>query len=132
MSARRSWSFFIVPRTHSAIVGQVPGTEYFRNVKRHQVETVPGVLSIRIYESLYIANARYLEDLLTDQVAANPGLSDVVLMCSAVNAINMSALESLEAIENRLNDPSVRLQRPGHGQAEGHRVSRQSVRARLY
>lgn len=94
---------------HAAIVGQVPGTEHYRNVKRHKVETVPGVLSIRIDESLYFANARYLEDFVTNQVAANPGLTDVVLMCSAVNAIDMSALESLEAIEHRLKDLGVRL-----------------------
>lgn len=94
---------------HAAIVGQVPGTEHFRNVKRHKVETVPGVLSIRVDESLYFANARYLEDLVTNQVAASPGVTDVVLMCSAVNAIDMSALESLEAIELRLADLGARL-----------------------
>ena len=96
-------------RPHAAIVGQVPGTEHFRNIKRHKVETVPGVLSIRIDESLYFANARYLEDLVTDQVTRNPGLTDVVLMCSAVNAIDMSALESLEAIRHHLDDMGVRL-----------------------
>jgi SulP family sulfate permease len=94
---------------HAAIVGQVPGTEHYRNVNRHKVDTVPGVLSIRIDESLYFANARYLEDLVTNQAAANPGLTDVVLMCSAVNAIDMSALESLEAIHQRLADLGVRL-----------------------
>ncbi|KFL31203.1 sulfate:proton symporter [Devosia riboflavina] len=94
---------------HAAIVGQVPGTEHYRNVKRHKVETVPGMLSIRIDESLYFANARYLEDLVFEQVAANAGITDVVLMCSAVNAIDMSALESLEAIEHRLKDAGVRL-----------------------
>jgi SulP family sulfate permease len=96
-------------RPHAAIVGQVPGTEHFRNIKRHKVDTVPGLLSIRIDESLYFANARYLEDLLIDQVAQNPGLTDVVLMCSAVNAVDMSALESLEAIEHRLRDNGIRL-----------------------
>jgi len=96
-------------RPHAAIVGQVPGTEHYRNVKRHRVATMPGVLSIRIDESLYFANARYLEDLVIGQVAATPGLSDVVLMCSAVNAIDMSALESLEAIAHRLADLGVRL-----------------------
>lgn len=94
---------------HAAVVGLVPGTEHYRNIKRHKVDTVPGVLSIRIDESLYFANARYLEDLLINQVAANPGLTDVVLMCSAVNAIDMSALESLEAIEARLADLGIRL-----------------------
>lgn len=96
-------------KPHAAIVGQVPGTEHYRNVKRHKVETVPGMLSIRIDESLYFANARYLEELVLEQVAANPGISDVVLMCSAVNSIDMSALESLEAIEHRLSNAGVRL-----------------------
>ena len=96
-------------RPHAAIVGQVPGTEHFRNIKRHKVDTVPGLLSIRIDESLYFANARYLEDLVIDQMAQNPGLTDVVLMCSAVNAVDMSALESLEAIEHRLRDNGIRL-----------------------
>ena len=94
---------------HAAIVGQVPGTEHYRNIKRHQVNTVPGVLSIRVDESLYFANTRYLEDLVINQATANPGLTDVVLMCSAVNTIDMSALESLEAIEHRLADLGVRL-----------------------
>ncbi len=94
---------------HAAIVGQVPGTEHYRNVKRHKVETVPGVISIRVDESLYFANARYLEDLVLEQVADNPGTTDVVLMCSAVNAIDMSALESLEAIQQRLGDAGICL-----------------------
>ncbi|MDP3316808.1 MAG: STAS domain-containing protein, partial [Devosia sp.] len=96
-------------RPHAAIVGQVPGTEHYRNVKRHKVETLPGVLSIRIDESLYFANARYLEDYVAAQAAQVPGLTDVVLMCSAVNVIDMSALESLEAIQHRLSDMGVRL-----------------------
>jgi SulP family sulfate permease len=36
-------------------------------------------------------------------VAARPQLKHVVLMCPAVNEIDMSALESLEAINERLN-----------------------------
>ena len=96
-------------RPHAAIVGQVPGTEHYRNVLRHKVDTVPGLLSIRIDESLYFANARYLEDLIYNRVAADPAVKDVVLMCSAVNAIDMSALESLEAIQHQLADMGVRL-----------------------
>ncbi|MGV3650517.1 MAG: SulP family inorganic anion transporter [Devosia sp.] len=96
-------------RPHAAVVGLVPGTEHYRNVKRHRVVTDPAILSIRVDESLYFANARFLEDLVINQVAANPGLSDVVLLCSAVNAIDLSALESLEAIAQRLDDLGVRL-----------------------
>lgn len=96
-------------RPHAAVVGQVPGTEHYRNVLRHKVDTVPGLLSIRVDESLYFANARYLEDLIYNRVAADPAVKDVVLMCSAVNAIDMSALESLEAILHQLGDLGVRL-----------------------
>jgi len=94
-------------RPHMAVVGRVPGTEHFRNVKRHKVEIDDTVLTLRVDESLYFANARYLEDSLYDMVAARPKLKHVVLMCPAVNEIDMSALESLEAINERLKAMGV-------------------------
>ena len=94
-------------RPHMAIVGQVPGTEHFRNINRHEVITDPTLLSIRVDESLYFANARALEDAIYDRVAAQPTLKNVVLMCPAVNAIDASALESLEAIAHRLDSAGV-------------------------
>ena len=94
-------------RPHIAIVGQVPGTEHFRNVERHDVLTDPTVLTIRVDESLYFANARFLEDKIYDYVASRPELKHVILMCPAVNMIDASALESLEAIAHRLNAAGV-------------------------
>jgi SulP family sulfate permease len=96
-------------RPHMAVVGQVAGTEHFRNIKRHSVITNPHVLNLRVDESLYFANARYLEEQVYDMVAANPRLRHVVLMCSAVNAIDASALESLEAINLQLREAGVTL-----------------------
>lgn len=96
-------------RPHMAVVGRVPGTEHFRNVLRHQVETQPHVLSLRVDESLYFPNARYLEDQLAAYAADKPNLTDVVLMFSAVNEVDLSALDSLEAINARLHDAGIRL-----------------------
>ncbi len=96
-------------KPHAAIVGRVAGTEHYRNVKRHKVETTPGILSIRVDESLYFANARYLEDLVFAHAAESPDLKHVILMCSAVNDLDLSALESLEAINLRLKDQGVAL-----------------------
>jgi SulP family sulfate permease len=96
-------------RPHVAVVGQVPGTEHFRNVKRHQVLTDERLLNLRIDESLTFMNARYLEDTVYEAVADNPKLKHVVLMCSAINHIDASALESLEAINHRLRDAGVTL-----------------------
>ncbi|KAA0013544.1 sulfate permease [Billgrantia pellis] len=96
-------------RPHSALVGRIPGTEHFRNVERHDTETASHLALLRIDESLYFANARYLEDTVYDLVATRPELEHVVLICSAVNLIDASALESLDAINARLKDSLVTL-----------------------
>ncbi|WP_122073747.1 SulP family inorganic anion transporter [Pseudophaeobacter sp. EL27] len=97
-------------RPHVAEVGQVPGSQHFRNIDRHQVHTDPSLVTLRIDESLYFANARRMEDLILDRVHRGSGqLRHVVLMCSAVNEIDLSALESLEAINHQLSDLGVNL-----------------------
>ncbi len=96
-------------RPHAAIVGRVPETEHFRNVERHKVLTVPHLLSIRIDESLTYLNARWLEEYVLERIAAKPELRHVILMCSAVNEIDASGLESLEAINHRLGDAGIGL-----------------------
>lgn len=96
-------------RPHAAVVGRVPGTEHFRNVKRHDVFTDPRVLTIRVDESLTYLNARWLEDFVLDEVAGRPSIKHLIVMSSAVNAIDASALESLEAINHRLKDSGVKL-----------------------
>jgi sulfate permease, SulP family len=96
-------------RPHAAIVGRVPGTEHFRNVERHKVLTLPHLLSIRIDESLSYLNARWLEEYVLERVAERPALRHVVLMCSAVNAIDATGLESLEAINHRLATAGISL-----------------------
>ncbi|GAB5470147.1 MAG: solute carrier family 26 protein [Rhodospirillales bacterium] len=96
-------------RPHIAEVGLVPGTQHFRNIRRHEVLTDPTLVTLRIDESLYFANARFLEDYLYDRVVGDEAIRHVVLMCSAVNEIDMSALESLEAVEGRLRDLGIAL-----------------------
>jgi SulP family sulfate permease len=96
-------------KPHIAVVGRVPGCEHFRNIHRHDVETCPHILTIRIDESLYFANSRYLEEYILDTVADSPELQHVILMCSAVNDIDMSALEALEEINTRLKSAGVTL-----------------------
>lgn len=104
------WLFlYRTSRPHSALLGRVPGTEHFRNVLRHQVETRPELALLRVDESLYFANARFLEDRVLDLISSHPELEDVVLVCPAVNLVDASALESLEAINDRLKDGGVRL-----------------------
>jgi len=96
-------------RPHYAVVGQVRDTEQFRNADRHDVIIVPRILTIRIDESLYFANARFLEDAIYDKALGKPDIEHVILMCSAVNDIDLSALESLEAINERLASAHIKF-----------------------
>lgn len=96
-------------KPHVAEVGCIPGTQHFRNINRHAVLTDPTILTLRIDESLYFANARFLENYVLDRVTRDSAIREVVLMCSAVNDVDFSALESLEALTARLSDMDIRL-----------------------
>ncbi|SMX29631.1 putative sulfate transporter/MT1781 [Pelagimonas phthalicica] len=96
-------------RPHVAEVGLVPGTQHFRNILRHKVETLDHVVTLRVDESLYFANARFLEEYVLNRVAEDKGLRHVVLMFPAVNEVDMSALETLEELNRRLSDMGITL-----------------------
>jgi len=89
------------------VVGQIPGTAHFRNVTRHTVVTDPEILSLRVDESLYFPNARFIEELVNEAVADSPAIRHVILECPAVNTIDASALESLKAINHWLKDSGI-------------------------
>ena len=96
-------------KPHVAVVGQLPGTMNFRNVARHTVVTAPEILSLRVDASLYFPNARFIEEYINRSVAADPAVRHVILECAAVNTIDASALESLEAINSRLQNGGITL-----------------------
>ncbi|MEM9398518.1 MAG: SulP family inorganic anion transporter, partial [Pseudomonadota bacterium] len=68
-----SLHFHRTTKPHVAVVGEVPGTGHFRNVRRHSVVTDPTVLSLRIDESLHFANADYLKKVVSDCLAQQGG-----------------------------------------------------------
>ncbi len=96
-------------RPHVAEVGLVPGTQHFRNINRHKVETRPHLVTLRVDESLYFANARFLEDCVLDRVTEDRALRHVVLHFAAVNEVDMSALETLEELNRRLAEMDITL-----------------------
>ena len=100
---------FRASRPHIASVGLVPGTEYFRNVLRHDVLVSPKLVCLRVDASMFFANARGIEDRINAEIATRPDVEHVLLQCSAVNDMDASALESLEAISSRLKDANVFL-----------------------
>lgn len=96
-------------KPHIAEVGRWQGTEHFRNLLRHDVETSPGVLAIRIDESFYFVNSRYIETFVINRVTDDPELKHVLLICTATNFIDTSGLEMLELLSENLEELGVTL-----------------------
>ncbi|WP_321284931.1 sulfate permease [uncultured Vibrio sp.] len=96
-------------RPHIAIVGLIEGTHHFRNIHRFNVLQSETVLSLRFDESLYFANARYLEDKIPEYLEQYPQTQHLVLMLSGVNMVDASALESLALIHNRLKETNIQM-----------------------
>lgn len=85
-------------KPHIAVVGRLRDSEHFRNVLRYPVKTSPQVLAVRVDESLYFANAKYLESFLVQAIADRQEIRSILLVCSAINVIDASALEILEGL----------------------------------
>jgi SulP family sulfate permease len=94
---------------HIAVVGRVPGTEHFRNVARHPVATEPDLIAVRVDESLYFANSEVLQDTIESLVAAQPRTRHVLLVCSAINQIDATALGVLTDLESSLARRGIAL-----------------------
>lgn len=92
---------------HLAVVGQIPGTQHFRNIARHEVETNSEIISLRLDESLYFPNARFLESQINELIVQYPKTKHLILMCTAINTIDASGLESLKAINQRLAESGI-------------------------
>jgi SulP family sulfate permease len=96
-------------RPHVALIGRVAGTEHYRNVERYAVELTPGVMSLRIDESLLFTNSRYLPGVVASHLATYPDTRRVLLQMSPVNRIDLSGLEALRSLQQVLVERGIRL-----------------------
>ena len=98
-----------ISRPHIAVVGLVEGTQHFRNIQRHQVSTSDRVLSLRIDENLTFLNANSFKGYLINAISLNDQLQHVIINCSSISAIDLSALEMLEDLNAELAKLDIRL-----------------------
>lgn len=94
-------------RPHIAVVGRLGESEHFRNVLRYPVKTYPHVMAIRVDESLYFANTKYLETYLRKAIADHPDIQHLVFICSAINFIDANALETLESLVEEFRELGI-------------------------
>jgi sulfate permease, SulP family len=94
---------------HIAVVGRIRGTEHFRNIKRHDVETWPQILMIRIDRSLFFTNVSSVEDAVAREIQKHSEVKHLVLLCSGINTLDYSALEALERLIYNLRKAGIDL-----------------------
>ena len=98
-----------ISRPHIAVIGLVEGTQHFRNIQRHHVLTSNKVLSMRIDENLTFLNANTFKGFLINVMSQYADLEHVVINCSSISAIDLSALEMLEDLNAELNKLDIKL-----------------------
>lgn len=94
---------------HIARLGRLPGSEHFRNVERHTADTLPHALFLRIDESLFFGNLAAVENRLAAELAQAPQLRHVVLVMSAINRVDTTAMEALCDINRNLSEQGIAL-----------------------
>jgi SulP family sulfate permease len=73
------------------------------------VQCTPGVLGLRIDESLLFVNARRLPDAVAQHLELLPDTRRVLMLMSPVNRIDFSGLEALHALHDALAERGIRL-----------------------
>lgn len=96
-------------RPHIAVLGRIAGTEHFRNIDRYPAETTPGLLIMRIDANLFFGNAEAVSARLEEEIARRPSTRDLVLVLSAVNSIDTTALLALAEWNRTLHRRGIRL-----------------------
>jgi MFS superfamily sulfate permease-like transporter len=94
---------------HNAVLGQLPGTEAYRDVERHpEALTLPGLLIWRPGGELFFASIGHLGDGLKAALAASrPPAKHVLLDAESVNLIDVSACDALLNLIQELQSQGI-------------------------
>ncbi|MES3020934.1 MAG: sulfate permease [Pseudomonadota bacterium] len=96
-------------RPHIAVLGRIAGTEHFRNIKRYPAETVPEILMLRIDANLFFGNVDAVNAHIEDELQIRPAVRHLVLVMSAVNSIDTTALFALKELNPALKQRGIDL-----------------------
>ena len=99
---------YLTSHPKGAELGQLPGTEAYRDVKRHpEAATFPGLLIWRTGGDLFFASIGHLSAALKASLAARPDVKRVLLDCASVNFIDVSAGDELLGLIKALQKTGI-------------------------
>ncbi len=94
---------------HIAVVGRIPKTGHYRNVKRHAVDTWASLLLLRIDENITFANVDFIENFIVAELKRQETIEHIVLILTSVSDIDTTALEALENLNRVLQGSGMTL-----------------------
>jgi SulP family sulfate permease len=100
---------YLTSHPHGAVLGQLPGSEAYRDVRRHpEARTFPGLLIWRVGSDLFFASIGHIETALKSSlVQIRPPVKHVLFDFSAVNYIDISACDELISFIKELKNQRV-------------------------
>ena len=100
---------YLTSHPHGAVLGQLPGTEAYRDIRLHpEAHTFPGMLIWRVGGDLFFASIGHMEAALKRSLAeTRPPVEHVLLDFSAVNYIDVSACDELITFIKELKNQRV-------------------------
>jgi SulP family sulfate permease len=98
-----------ISRPHIAVIGLIQGTQHFRNISRYDVITSPTIVAFRVDENLSFLNAHILKGKIITEISHNSQLQHVIINCSSISNIDLSALEMLHDLNQSLAQLNIQL-----------------------
>jgi len=100
-----------VMHPHTAILGRIPGTDLYGDVKRHpENEQDPGILVYRVDSSIFFANAATVHDQINDLIdKLDQPVELVVLYLEATPLLDITGADMLADIHRQLANRGIAL-----------------------
>ena len=96
-------------KPHIAILGQLPGTNVYKNINRFENAIVPPkMLIVRFDDELYFANATYFTETFKSFIMPNPnGVKSVILDASGMNGIDSVGIRAFDEVLDFYNANNI-------------------------
>ncbi|MDH5369808.1 MAG: solute carrier family 26 protein [Gammaproteobacteria bacterium] len=105
------WFVVKTTRPHVAVLGQIPGTDTFKNIDRvPDLKVEDDVLVLRVDAQFYFGNASFLKDLVKSHVTnAKTKLKAIVIEAASINQLDASADAVLHELHEELAAANIKL-----------------------
>jgi high affinity sulfate transporter 1 len=102
---------YVTSHPQGAVLGRLPGTEAYRDVRRHpEAATFPGLLIWRVGGDLFFASVGQMEAGLRNSLAEiRPPIKHVLLDMGSVNFVDVSACDELITFIKQLQSRDVTI-----------------------